>query len=597
MEDGQLILAAGALLVLGLLASLLAGRLRVPGLVLVLGVGMAFGTDGTGWIHFGDDFEDYELAQRIGIIALALILFEGGLDAGWREIRPVLGPSVSLALLGTLLTAILTGLVAAWLFDLSTVEGLLVGSILSATDGAAIFALLRDSTLRRRLARTLEGEAGLNDAVAVLLVVGFIGWITEPGYGLREMVVLFLSQLVLGVAVGMGVGWAAVHAFKRARLPTAGLYPVASVAVGAVAFGGADTIGGSGFIAVYLAGLWLGSASIPAKRTVTSFHQGLAWVAQLVMFFVLGVLVFPSELGPIAAQGTVLALALVFLARPVATAAATAFAGYTTAERAVLSWAGLRGAVPVVLATFPVIDDVPGSLGLFNIVFFAVLLSTLVQGATFEPIARLLGVTTSEPALPQPLAETGTIRRLGAEIVEYPVRGDDAIVGHAVRDLGLPREALLNVIVRGDQAIPPRGSTRVLAGDRLHVLVRQEVAREFVPLLERWRHGPIGVPPRSRTTPRSSKAISVVRPWTDGDGDPGRPRSVLGVTAVEHMRSRRDRPGALVALEDGRYAFTGPIMAVGPRAAVQAAARKRMRAAQTDAERAWWEEVIGAMAR
>jgi cell volume regulation protein A len=597
VEEGRLILAAGALLALGLVASLLAGRLRVPGLLLVLGLGMAFGTDGTGWIHFGSEFEDYELARMIGILALSLILFEGGLNAGWGEIRPVLGPAVSLALLGTVLTAIVTGLVATWLFGLSTIEGLLVGSILAATDGAAIFALLRDSTLRRRLARTLEGEAGLNDAVAVLLVVGFIGWITEPGYGLQEMAVLFVSQIVLGVGVGMGVGWLAVKAFRRARLPTAGLYPVASVAAAAVAYGGADTLGGSGFVAVYLTGLWLGSAAIPARRTVTSFHQGLAWVAQLAMFFVLGLLVFPSQLPPIAAEGTVLALALVFLARPVAAAASTAFAGYSTRERAVLSWAGLRGAVPVVLATFPVIEEVPDSLGFFNIVFFAVLLSTLVQGATFEPIARLLGVTTNEPALPQPLAETGTIRRLGAEIVEYPVSVDDAIVGHPVRDLGLPREALLNVIVRGDQAIPPRGSTRVLAGDRLHVLVRQEVARDFEPLLERWRSGPIGAPVRARTTPRSSKAISVVRPWTDGDGDPGRPATVLGVDAVEHLRSRRDRPGALVALADGRYAFTGPIMAVGPRASVQAAARKRMRAARTDAERAWWEEVIGAMAR
>jgi cell volume regulation protein A len=592
VTEGQLILAGGALLVVGLLASLLAGRLRVPGLVLLLGVGMALGTDGTGWI----DFDNYELARRIGIISLALILFEGGLTAGWAEIRPVLWPSVSLALLGTLLTAVLTGAAATWLFDLSFLESLLVGSILAATDGAAIFALLRESTLRRRLARTLEGEAGLNDAVAVLLVVGFIGWIKEPGYGLVDMAVLFIRQLALGVGVGMVVGWLAVHAFRRARLPTAGLYPVASIAVAAIAYGGADTLGGSGFIAVYLAGLWLGSASIPAKRTITSFHQGLAWVAQLAMFFVLGLLVFPSQLGPVAAEGTVLALVLMFVARPVAAVAATTFAGYSKRERLLLGWAGLRGAVPVVLATFPVIADVPGSLDFFNLAFFAVLLSTLVQGATFEPIARLVGVTTNVPAVPRPLAETGTIRRLGAEIVEYPVSMEDAIVGHAVRDLRLPRDALLNVIVREDQAIPPRGSTRILAGDRLHVLIRQEVAREFEPLLERWRTGPIGPPVRSRPTPRSSPAISVVRPWTAADGDAGRPRTVGGTEVVEHLRTRRDRPGALVALADGRYAFTGPILAVGPRAAVQAAARKRLRTARSDAERAWWEEVIGAMA-
>ena len=593
MEDGQLILAAGALLAVGLLASLLAGRLRVPGLVLVLGVGMALGTDGLGLI----DFENYEVARTIGIIALALILFEGGLTAGWSEIRPVLGPAVSLALVGTLLTATICGLAAVWLFDYGWLQGLLVGSVVAATDGAAIFALLRDSTLRRRVARTLEGEAGLNDAVAVLLVVGFIEWLTRPEYGLADMALLFVRQIALGVGVGAGVGWLSVRAFKRARLPTAGLYPVASIAAAALAFGGADVLGGSGFVAVYLTGLSLGGASIPAKRTVTSFHDGLAWVGQLTMFFVLGLLVFPSQLGGVALQGTVLALVLVFVARPVAAAVATAVGGYTPAERAVLAWAGLRGAVPVVLATFPVIDEVPESRQLFNIVFFAVLLSTVLQGATFEPIARLLGVTTSMPALPRPLAETGTIRRLGAEIVEYPVAPEDAIVGHPVRDLGLPRDALLNVIVRDDQAIPPRGSTRVLSGDRLHVLVRQEVAREFEPLLERWRDGPIGAPVRERPTPRSSPAVSVVRPWSEADGDPARPLTVLGVDVAEHLRIRRDRPGALVALADGRYAFTGPILSLGPRRAVNAAARKRLRFARDDAERAWWEEVIGATAR
>src|SRR5204863_1394949 len=216
----------------------------------------------------------------------------------------------------------------------------------------------------------------------------------------------------------------------------------------------------SGFLAVYLAGLTLGSAPIPAKSTVTTFHQGLAWVAQLAMFLVLGLLVFPHELGPVALEGTALALILVFVARPVSTALATVGAHFEVPERIVLGWAGLRGAVPVVLATFPVIEHVPRSIEFFNIIFFAVIVSTLVQGTTFEPLARRLGVTTSEPALPRPLTEAGTIRRLGAAAVEYPVGPHDAVVGRRVRQLGLPRDALLNVIVRGGQAIPPRGSTR-----------------------------------------------------------------------------------------------------------------------------------------
>ncbi len=461
MREAELILVAGLLLALGLGASLLAGRLRVPSLVLFLGVGMVVGSDGAGLLPF----EDYELAQVVGVVALALILFEGGLSAGVQEIRPVLAAALSLALLGTLVTALVTGLAAAWLLGLPTLDGLLVGSILASTDAAAIFALLRGSTLRRKLARTLEGEAGLNDPVAVLLVLGFIEWRLVPGYGLVDMLGLFARELGLGAAVGATVAWLAVAALQRVTLDNQGLYPVASLAAGAIAYGGAASLGGSGFLAVYLVGLAFGTAALPAQRTVTAFHVGLAWVAQLTMFVVLGLLVFPARLPGVALEGTGVALVLVLVARPLATFLATAVGRYGLAERVVLSWAGLRGAVPVVLATFPVIAGVPGSPELFNVVFFAVVLSTLLQGMTFEPLARRLGMTTSQPALPVPLSEADTVRRLGAEVLEFPVHAQDAVVGARVRDLGLPRNAVVNVIVRGDAAIPPRGSTRIHSGD------------------------------------------------------------------------------------------------------------------------------------
>jgi cell volume regulation protein A len=451
------------------------------------------------------------------------------------------------------------------------------------------------STLRRRLARTLEGEAGLNDPVAVLLVLGFIDWIERPDYGLHDMALLFAEQLAIGAAVGLGVGWLAVRGFRRAQLASAGLYPVASVTAAAVAFGAADVLQGSGFLAVYLAGLTLGSAAIPAKRTIAVFHDGLAWVAQIAMFFALGLLVFPAELGGVAVEGTLLALVVVFVARPIATIAATALERFSIAERLVLGWAGLRGAVPVVLATFPVIEEVPRSTEFFNIVFFAVILSTLLQGATFEPLADAWRATTSEPALPQPLAESGTIRGLGAEVVEYPVSVTDAIAGHRVRELGLPRDALLNVIVRGDQALPPRGSTRIEEGDRLHVLVRQEVSEEVADLLDRWRAGPIGERRLPRLPLRGRSAIFTVRPWAESDGNPAHPRDVLGVPVAAQLRTRRDTPGALVALVDGRYAVTGPVLAVGGPRLLQHHARKRARGAETDQERAWWQEVAGAL--
>jgi cell volume regulation protein A len=588
-------LIAGALLAVGLAASLAAPRLRIPGLVLFLGIGMVVGSEGFGWI----DFENYELARAVGIVALSLILFEGGLAAGFDEIRPVLLSSISLALIGTFVTALIGGFVAAWLFDLSTLDGLLVGAIIASTDGAAIFAVLRGSTLRRRLARTLEGEAGLNDPVAVLLVLGFMDWIQKPDYGVLDMLGLLVRQLGIGLAVGLVVGWAATRGLQRTRLASTGLYPVASLATAALAYGAADVLHGSGFLAVYLAGLWLGSSTIPGKRTITAFHDGLAWIAQLTMFLTLGLLIFPSELADNAVEGTVLALVVALVARPVGATLATLFADYSGRERLILGWAGLRGAVPVVLATFPVIAGIPNSVRFFDIVFFAVVLSTLLQGTTFEPLARLLKVTSAVAALPRPLAETGTIRGLGAEVAEYPVGPADAIVGLRVRELGMPRDALLNVIVRGEQAIPPRGSTRIEAGDRLHVLVRQEAAIDFQRLLERWRTGPIGRQRRERRPMRSTQAVHTTRPWSErlDHGEPSHPSRLGGVAVIDQLRTRRDGlPGALVLLEDGRYAVSGSAVIIGGSREVQDSARRKIRQSKNDGERAWWREVVGALA-
>ena len=592
--EGLFILAAGGLLALGLVASLAAGRLRIPGLVLFLGVGMALGSDGLDLIQF----DDYHLARTIGIIALALILFEGGLAAGLPEIRPIIGSALSLALAGTLLTAIVTGLAAYALLDLTLLEGLLVGSIVSATDGAAIFALLRGSTLKRRLARTLEGEAGMNDPVAVLLVIGFIEWIRLPDYGVLDMGLLLVQQLGIGAVVGALVGLLAVQAFRRANLATGGLYPVASLAVVAIAFGAADVLHGSGFLAVYLAGLAMGSTTLPARQTVAAFHDGLAWLAQLTMFFALGLLVFPSDLLDIALEGTALALVLVFVARPLAVMVATALAPLRTSERIVLGWAGLRGAVPVVLATFPIIEGIPNAVQFFNIAFFAVLVSTLLQGSTFTWIAGKLGALTDEPALRSPLVEVGQIRQLGADVVEVPLVEGDAAIGVRVRDLGLPRDALVNVLVRNDEALPPRGSTRLEAGDRLYVLARQSAMAALVEARERWRTGPVGPAPRPERVHRPSGApIFTSRPWDDEtDGDRDTPEQVLGLDVIERLGTRWDTPGALVVLSDGRYAVTGPHVLVGSRDQLQWHARRRLRIAKTDPERAWWQEVIGSSA-
>jgi cell volume regulation protein A len=591
VTEGEFVLAVGGMLAAGIAATLVAGRLRLPGLVLFLGLGMVIGSDGLGLVSF----DDYGLARTIGIVALALILFEGGLSAGFNELRPVMAPAIALAIVGTLVTAALAGLAAKALFGFNTLEALLVGSILAGTDGAAVFALLRGSTLRRKLAKTLEAESGLNDPVAVLLVVALIAAITEPHYTVADALWLFVRQLGIGAAAGLLVGRLGVMALQRVPLATPGLYPVASVTVAALAFGSADSLHGSGFLAVYLAGLALGDRRIPAKRTVVAFHEGVASVAQIALFVVLGLLVFPTQLRDVALEATALALVLALLARPIATLLATAPFRFSMAERSVLGWAGLRGGVPVVLATFPVIDNVPRSIEFFNIVFFAVVVSTLLQGTTFERLASALGVTTSEPAMPRPLAESGTIRRLGAEVLEFRVRTEDAITGLRIRELGLPRDALVNVIVRGDQALPPRGSTRVEPGDRLHVLVRHEVADDVDELIVRWRTGPVERPSRPRFAGLNAP-VFCVRPWNDSDGDAAAPEDVDGVPVVERLRTRRDIAGALLVLADGRYAVTGPVLASGGARSVELHARRRLGRANDDSERAWWQEVLGAVA-
>ncbi|MGE5636565.1 MAG: potassium/proton antiporter [Nocardioidaceae bacterium] len=592
MSDGTLILLAGALLALGIGATLVASRLRVPGLVLFLGLGMLVGPDGLGLL----ELDNVELARTIGVIALALILFEGGLAAGWQEIRPVLWPSVSLAAIGTVGTAAVVGLAASELLGLGTTEALLLGAIVAPTDGAAVFSVLRGSSLDRRLARVLEGESGFNDAVAIVLVLGMIDLIEEPGFDPGDVVLLAARQLAVGALVGMAAGRLGALASSRINFASTGLYPVASVATAALSFGVASELGGSGFLSVYLTGLALGGAPIP-RRTVADFHDGLAWVSQIAVFFTLGLLVVPSGFGAIAGDALLVAAVLMLVARPLATLLATIGSGLSLREQALLGWAGLRGAVPIVLATFAVIEGVPDAERFFDIVFFVVLASTVVQGVTLEPLARRLRVTGPTPALNRPLLEVGTIRRLGAEVVEFPVRAGDAIVGRLVNELGLPREALVSVIVRGEEALLPRGSTEIAAGDRLHILVRQRLRAAVEELFERWRHGPL-VEPEAEAVPVFGRAaIFSVRPFGAEPGDAGAPDAVDGVPVRRVLRQRRGEPGALVQLDDGRYAVTGEgLVAVGAPRRLFRYCRDRIGRAQDEQARAWWQEVAGVLA-
>ena len=572
------------------MGALLADQLRVPGLLLFLGLGMLAGSEGVGGIHF----DDAELARTLGTIALVLILFEGGLTAGWSEIRPVLGTAAALATVGTAITAVIAGFAAKLLFDLDTLEGMLVGAAVAATDSAAIFAVLRRSTLEKRLARSLEGESGMNDPVALLLVIGFIEWIQQPGYGLADMASLLAMKLALGTAIGIGLGRLSVTALDRVRLPSDGIYPVATIAIAALAYGLAELAHGSGFLAVYLTALALGSGRIPAQRTVVAFHQGLGWVAQIALFIMLGLLVFPSRLDDVALEALALSAVLILLARPVATFAATALAPLNARERLMLGWAGLRGATPIWLATFPVVAGIGAADELFAVVFFVVVSSTLVQGASFEPLAKRLGLTTDEPALPRRLLESGRIRRMGGEVIAYRLPPGAAAAGHPVRDLELPREALVNVIVRDGNALPPRGSTELREGDELHILVRSELREEVEALTKRWAAGPIGQeapPPLPR---RAASQVFTVRP-ARGHGESQ--KEIDGIPVASVLRSRDERGAYLLALADGRYAVIGAgLVAIGGRHVLADWCARRAERPDVDgAERAWWQEVTGAL--
>ena len=593
MSDAGLLLVAGALLAAGIGAALVADRVRVPGLLLFLGLGMLIGSDGIG----GVEFNDAELTRTLGTIGLVLILFEGGLTAGWHEIRPVFGTAIGLATVGTFLTAIITGAAAIVIFNLHTLEGMILGSAVAATDSAAIFAVLRRSRLERRLARTLEGESGMNDPVALLLVVGFADWISDPSYGAPDMLLAFVVKLTLGAALGVGIGWLARRAIERVELPTQGLYPVATIATAALSYGIAETMGGSGFLAVYATALVLGTGSMPARSTVIAFHQGLSWLTQIGLFFVLGLLVFPSQLWGVAGKGLLLSALLIVVARPLATMIVTQPTRLNLRERTMLSWAGLRGAIPIWLATFPVIAGVAEANLIFNVVFFIVVTSTLVQGATIEPLARRLRLTTTEPALPQPVADVGVVRRLGGELIAWRGHEGDAAAGLMVKELGMPREALVHLIVRDGRAIAPRGSTRIEPGDELHMLVQEHRREEVEELTQRWRDGPLGEPAPLLLPRRGAPQVFSVRPGRALDGDPASPKTVDGIEVRARLRSRRDDPGALVALADGRFAITGTAhLAVGGRRQLAGwCERRARRSGVTEAERSWWQEVAGTL--
>lgn len=479
----HILLGTAVLLLLSILASKASGRLGVPSLLLFLGVGMLAGSDGPGGIPFDNAY----VAQSLGVVALVFILFAGGLETAWESVRTVIWKAVGLSTLGVIITALSVGLFATAVLGFSPLQGLLLGAIVSATDAATVFAVLRARSvgLKGEIRPLLELESGSNDPMAVFLTVGLTGLLTRPEASMLGLIPIFFQQMALGALFGYAFGKAMVFVINRMRLEAEGLYPVMTLAMVMLAYAGTAALGGNGFLAVYLAGLVLGNHDFIHKQSLIRFHDGLAWLMQIAMFLTLGLLVFPSRLLPVVGAGLLAALVLMFIARPLSVYVTLFFTRMSWREKTMISWVGLRGAVPIILATFPLLAGVPQADTIFNIVFFIVLTSVLLQGTTLPVVARWLKVDALLPVrhhYPLEVVETGG-PKVTSELIEVPIPVDSPTVGRQIVELGLPRGALVVLVGRNEEFFVPRGATVLEAGDSLLVLADQKslaAVRELV---------------------------------------------------------------------------------------------------------------------
>ena len=480
MSEELLFLLVGSVLALSLLIALITSRMSVPALVVFLAIGMLLGTDGIGHM----DFHNVELARTVGVAGLALILFEGGLSTSWRRLREVAVPALLLSTAGVIITALLVGYAAHYLFDFGWGTSLLLGAVISSTDAAAVFATLRFTNIKRRLARTLEAETGGNDPMAIALTVGLISWIQQPAYNLGDLVLLLVQQLGVGLIVGLMLGGVAMWVFSRLPKSIGAFAPVASLAACALSFGVAGILGGSGFLAVYIVGLAIGSTPSRYRSQLTSFHEGLAFLAQVSLFVVLGLLVMPHELLPIAGASILLTLLLIFFIRPLAVFLVTPHMGFSYRDKTLLGWAGLRGAVPIVLGTIVLSAEVAHGEVIFNIVFFVVLVSALIQGTTLEWVATKLGVIEQTPkdAAGKEVDYDAVLQK-----VQFDVAPGHSIIGSRVNELGLPAKATLIKVRRGSVTIKPDQHTVIKLKDRLTVSIPQSRIPELEDVFTRWR--------------------------------------------------------------------------------------------------------------
>ena len=468
-----LLLATGGLLLgVSVVFSRASQRTGVPIALLFIVVGMLAGSEGLGRI----DFDDYEFSFRVGVVALVLILFDGGLNTPLNAVRKTAAPAGILATLGVAGTAVLVA-AAANALGLGWSEALLLGAVVSSTDAAAVFSVLRGSglQLKRRLGVTLEVESGINDPVAVILTTVLTQNLLTPGAaaGFRIPVEVVV-QLLVGGAVGVAVGYGGRHLLSRLSLAAGGLYPVVTMALALFAFGAATLGHGSGFLAVYLAGLVLGNGPLPYRTGLLRVHDALAWLSQVGMFLLLGLLVYPSRLIDVAGVGLTIAVLLAFVIRPLVVALCLVPFRYPPREVFYIGWVGLRGAVPIVLATFPVLAGAPGAGRLFDLVFFIVVASALMPGATVSWVTRKLGLQSREPPAPQAVLAIESRQPLHGELMSFYIDEALVVTGMPVDELPLPEEAAVTLIVRRNRLLPPRPGLTLEPGDHVHVIAQPE---------------------------------------------------------------------------------------------------------------------------